>query len=265
MARSDLVRSSCARSASSTSRSTGRDVPRPSRFPRELWRCAWTRAGAHHARGDRRRPRARLCQGQGAADGGCRPRHRRPPAREHGHLQCLLRPGPGPGARRHRPDGHGEAPALIEWITPPRAGTQSGNSVKVTIAARRRPYEAFCAPGVSPGRQRRVPSTCLDAGSEEASSVRCRCRTSGASSRAAARTPTRAPSRRGRPAGGTRGIRYRGGVPREAARVAPPPAAPAAAAPLVDLSAIPGATEVPSRHRSQSGARDRWCETPNSS
>ena len=43
-----------------------------------------------------------------------------PPAREHGHLQRVLRSRPDPGARRHRPDGH-DAPSTLDRLDPHRA------------------------------------------------------------------------------------------------------------------------------------------------
>ncbi|MBI2206824.1 MAG: hypothetical protein HYU41_23580 [Candidatus Rokubacteria bacterium] len=68
-----------------------RDVPRPARLARELRRARRPGADPHPPRRDRRRARARLRESQGAADGGGGPRHRRPPAREHGDVQRVLR------------------------------------------------------------------------------------------------------------------------------------------------------------------------------
>ena len=48
----------------------------------------------------------------GASAGGGDPQQRRPDAREHGHLQRLLRPGADADHRRHRPGRRGQAAAL---------------------------------------------------------------------------------------------------------------------------------------------------------
>src|SRR5438034_172236 len=88
---------------------SGRHVSWPTRLARQP-RQGRPGADPHAARGDRGRARPRLRQGARRADGRGRARHRRSAAREHGHLQRLLRPRADPRARRHRTDGRRAPP-----------------------------------------------------------------------------------------------------------------------------------------------------------
>ena len=116
--------------------------------------------------------RPRLRQGRRAADGGGRARHRRPAAREHGHLQRVLRSGAGPGPRRDRTDGRHPAAAL-DRLDPHRAGAGHPGP-RLRQARRSAGHRGRAARGV-PARvaHRRGPSRsgpvylCLDAALQE--------------------------------------------------------------------------------------------------